>query len=287
MIKIIFGLSLSTIFLTGCDLNKELDIPQFQTPRDQYGARYSVGDLGGKPVNLGREAPWVEYEDNMGFVTGRKYKHKVRTYSSKIQAFGFDMRYTDGLVLVVYYKAPPYSEKQYKAETGLPDNYWVSVGVGSDRYYNGDLTARLINSTLETKTISKKNLKALNYINIYLPTEEYEYSLQKYVPHPEWVKENNRLMRKNINMNKRIYDIDDLYVEKDPRGKVLTLIKCGHSEYPIARTCEQEFVLEPEMKVRLTARFQSIHLQDWQLIQQQTKKVVLGFIVKPASLKGE
>lgn len=285
MKKIILGLSLSAILLIGCDSNKGSDIPEFQTPRDQYGARYSVGDLGGKPVNLGREAPWVEYDDNMGFVTGRKYKRKVRTYQSKIQAFGLDMRYTDGLVLVVYYKAPPYSEEQYKAEIGLPDNYWVSVGVGADRYYNGDLTARLINSTLEIKTISKKNLKALNYINTYLPTEEYEYSLQKYVPHAEWIKENNKLMRKNINMNKGIYDIDDLYVEKDPHGKVLTLIKCGHSEYPIARTCEQEFVLEPEMKVSLTARFQSIHLQDWQLIQQQAKKVVLNFVLKPDASK--
>lgn len=151
MAKKILGIGLSVLLLTACDSNKEPEMQEFITPRDQYGARYSVGDLGGKPVNLGREAPWVEYEDNTGFVTGKKYKRKTRTYQSKIQAFGFDMRYTDGLVLVVYYKASPYSEKLYKKEINLPDNHWVSVGVYADRHYNGDLSTRLINSTLETK----------------------------------------------------------------------------------------------------------------------------------------
>lgn len=280
MKKMISGLCISTMLLTGCDLNKESDIPEFQTPRDQYGARYSVGDLGGKPVNLGREAPWVEYEDNAGVLTGRKYKHKVRTYSSKIQAFGFDMRYTDGLVLVVYYKAPPYSEELYKKENRLADHQWVRVSVYAGQSYNGDLTTRLINSTLETRIESKKILKELSYMNIYLPTSDFEYGLQKYVPHPEWVVENTSLMMKNISTPKSLYDIDDLYVQKDSKGKVLTLIKCEHSEYPLARICEQEFVLEPEMKVRISAVFQSVHLQDWQFIQQQAKKVVLGFIVK-------
>ena len=154
MAKKLLGITLSAFILIACDSNKELETQEFITPRDQYGARYSVGDLGGKPVNLGREAPWVEYEDNSGFVTGKKYKRKTRTYQSKIQAFGFDMRYTDGLVLVVYYKASPYSEKLYKKEINLPDNHWVSVSVYADKSYNGDLSTRLINSTLEKKISS-------------------------------------------------------------------------------------------------------------------------------------
>ncbi|OTG69171.1 hypothetical protein B9T25_00790 [Acinetobacter sp. ANC 4470] len=86
---------------------------------------------------------------------------------------------------------------------------------------------------------------------------------------------------------KSLYDIDDLYVQKDSKGKVLTLIKCEYSEYPLVRICEQKFVLEPEMKVRILAVFQSVHLQDWQFIQQQAKTVVLGFIVKPENFKRE
>lgn len=272
------------ILLTACDSNKELKTQEFITPRDQYGARYSVGDLGGKPVNLGREAPWVEYDDNSGFVTGKKYKRQTRTYQSKIQAFGFDMRYTDGLVLVVYYKASPYSEKLYKKEINLPDNHWVSVSVYADKSYNGDLSTRLINSTLETKISSKKHLEEINFMRIYIPTDEYEYGLQKYIPHPKWVKRNKELMAINTGSN-ALYDIDDLYVEKDKGGKVLTLITCGDSENPIARKCEQEFVLEPEMKVRISAVFQSMYLQDWKIIQQQAKKVVLGFIVNPIKIK--
>ena len=279
MAKKILGIGLSVLLLTACDSNKEPEMQEFITPRDQYGARYSVGDLGGKPVNLGREAPWVEYEDNTGFVTGKKYKQKTRTYQSKIQAFGFDMRYTDGLVLVVYYKASPYSEKLYKKEINLPDNHWVSVGVYADRHYNGDLSTRLINSTLETKITSKKHLEEFNFRDIYLPSDEYEYGLQKYIPHPKWVKRNKKLMAINTGSN-ALYDIDDLYVEKDKGGKVLTLITCGDSVNPIARKCKQEFVLNPEMRARVTTIFQSVHLQDWKTIQQQAKKVVLGSIVE-------
>ncbi|BCU65309.1 hypothetical protein F941_01067 [Acinetobacter bouvetii DSM 14964 = CIP 107468] len=285
MVRKILGIGLSVLLLTACDLNKEPETQEFITPRDQYGARYSVGDLGGKPVNLGREAPWVEYEDNTGFVTGKKYKRQTRTHQSKIQAFGFDMRYTDGLVLVVYYKASPYSEKQYNAEINLPDNHWVSVSVYADRHYNGDLSTRLINSTLETKISSKKILEEFYFMHIYLPTDEYEYGLQKYVPHPEWVKQNKKLMAKNTGSN-ALYNIDDLYVEKNETGKVLTLITCGDSEYPIARKCKQEFILEPEMKARVTTIFQKVHLQDWKIIQLKAKKMMLGFIVEPKNFKG-
>lgn len=282
MVRKILGIGLSVLLLTACDLNKEPETQEFITPRDQYGARYSVGDLGGKPVNLGREAPWVEYEDNTGFVIGKKYKRQTRTYQSKIQAFGFYMRYTDGLFLVRYYKASPYSAEQYNSEINLPDNYWVRVGVYADKSYNGNLTAQLINSTLETKIVTKKHLKDYNYMNIYIPTHKYEYGLQKYNPHPEWIKKK----LKNESVNSTLYDIEDLYVEKNGEGKVLTLIKCQHSIYPIARKCKQEFVLDPEMKVSLSILFQSIHLQDWKIIQQQAKKMVLGFIVEPKNFKG-
>ena len=285
MAKKLLGITLSAFILIACDSNKELETQEFITPRDQYGARYSVGDLGGKPVNLGREAPWVEYEDNSGFVTGKKYKRKTRTYQSKIQAFGFDMRYTDGLVLVVYYKASPYSEKLYKKEINLPDNHWVSVSVYADKSYNGDLSTRLINSTLEKKISSKKYLEEINFMHIYIPTDEYEYGLQKYIPHPKWVKRNKELIAINTGSN-ALYDIDDLYVEKDKGGKVLTLIKCGDSENPIARKCEQEFVLEPEMKVRISAVFQSMYLHDWKIIQLKAKRVVQGFIVEPKNYNG-
>lgn len=285
MAKKLLGITLSAFILIACDSNKELETQEFITPRDQYGARYSVGDLGGKPVNLGREAPWVEYDDNSGFVTGKKYKRKTRTYQSKIQAFGFDVRYTDGLVLVVYYKASPYSEKLYKKEINLPDNHWVSVSVYADKSYNGDLSTRLINSTLEKKISSKKYLEEINFMHIYIPTDEYEYGLQKYIPHPKWVKRNKELMAINTGSN-ALYDIDDLYVEKDKGGKVLTLIKCGDSENPIARKCEQEFVLEPEMKVRISAVFQSMYLQDWKIIQLKAKKVVQGFIVESKNYNG-
>ena len=167
----------------------------------------------------------------------------------------------------------------------MKEVYWVSVSVYADKSYNGDLSTRLINSTLEKKISSKKYLEEINFMHIYIPTDEYEYGLQKYIPHPKWVKRNKELIAINTGSN-ALYDIDDLYVEKDKGGKVLTLIKCGDSENPIARKCEQEFVLEPEMKVRISAVFQSMYLHDWKIIQLKAKRVVQGFIVEPKNYNG-
>lgn len=45
MAKKLLGITLSAFILIACDSNKELETQEFITPRDQYGARYSVGDL--------------------------------------------------------------------------------------------------------------------------------------------------------------------------------------------------------------------------------------------------
>lgn len=107
------------------------------------------------------------------------------------------------------------------------------------------------------------------HIYIHIPTSEYKYGLQHYSPHPKWVADYGHK------------DTNDLYIEKDQTGKVLTYIKCPNTEVPIAQTCTQDFILEPEMKVMASATFQKVHLQDWKLIQQQVKKVIFSFVVKP------
>ena len=40
------------------------------------------------------------------------------------------------------------------------------------------------------------------------------------------------------------------------------------------------------MRVRVTTIFQSVHLQDWKIIQLKAKKVVQGFIVESKNYNG-
>lgn len=141
--------------------------PEFKAPLDQFGVPYSVGDLGGKPVNLGREAGYLEYDDDPGFVSGRKYKPQVRTYQSKIQSFGFNVRYTDGLVYISYYKAPQALRKEFETQQKRPDNQWVDVGVYAGRHYFGNLNDKLNQFTLEHTNSSKDFLESVSYIYTY------------------------------------------------------------------------------------------------------------------------
>lgn len=279
---------ISIILLSSCDpISEKKQEIELKVPRDQYGTKYSIGNLGGKPVQLGSGVFWLEYEDNAGFVPGRKYKRKVRNYDSKIVSFGFYMRYTDGLLYVLNYKAPRYSKDQYEKEIRIPGNQWISVGVNSHKNYYGDLTTRLKNLTLDLTISYKEYMEELNYSDIYMPTEEYVYELQKYNPHPVWAKTMLERSKKSLDEYKYLHDIRDLYVNKDKNNKVLTLIRCENSKYAISEKCNLEYVLEPEMKVRLNIIFQRVHLKDWKLIQNQAEKVVKSFVVKANNSKGE
>lgn len=242
----------------------------FQPPMGPYDLPYRVGSLGGKPVNLGEGIRFVEFNDSPDLNLGSRnqnYKSRSRTYDSLIQSFGLTMRYTDGLLLITYYKAPQSIVEKYKTQRHLPDNQWVEVGVSADQRYQPNLEAALINSTLDSKIQSKESMAETHYVGIHLKSKKNEYDLEKYVPHPKWVKQYG-------------YEkTTDLYIHRNERGKVDTLIHCKNYSVFLERRCDQDFLLEPFMKVRVDATFQRVHLQDWQLIQQQTTKLIKSFVV--------
>ena len=99
--------------------------------------------------------------------------------------------------------------------------------------------------------------------------------MEKYAPHPEWVKAYG------------FDDTKDMYLQKDSQGKVITLIRCDNyviKGLSVAR-CAMRWNLEPFMKVQLDARFARVHLKDWQLIQENSEKLIQSFVVDPKSLK--
>lgn len=275
MRKTILGICFISLFLIACEQehNKESG---FTPPIGPYGLPYRVGNLGGKPVNLGEGIEFLEYEDFRFFDKDKKNTHY--DYNSKIIVFGFHFRYTDDLFLVKYYKAPQKAYEYYKVEYFLPDNKWVDVGVFSNKIHHGDLTSYFLNSTLDSKIIPKEDMEKFDYMNIYVSANETQYGLEKYVPHPRWVERNNRLKIINRNLNK--YNIDDLYVEKNKNGKVVTFTECSTINTPLARRCKQYFLLEPYMKARVSTTFQRVHLKDWKLIKKGATKIIKSFVVK-------
>lgn len=79
----------------------------------------------------------------------------------------------------------------------------------------------------------------------------------------------------------------DQYLQKDNTGIVITLIRCTNSVVKglSAPRCSMRWNLEPYMKVQLEARFARVHLKDWQLIRNNSEKLIKSFVVDPKTLK--
>lgn len=245
---------------------------EFQPPMGPWGLPYRVGNLGGKPVNLdGQIVNYLDYEICPVWVWDKAEpeckKKQKRTYDSVIESFSFEMRYTDGLLLIQYYKAPQYSRKQHNAEKNLVDSPWVTVGVNAGKRYvkDGDMDA-FLKRVLDKEPIPHAS-SGLSYINIYIPTEEYYFGLKKYVPHPAWVSQSSY---KNT---------EDVYIYQDNDMQNTTIIRCSNHPQP-KRSCKMLFVMGEEMNVSVDVLFRRSHLQDWKQMQQKARKAILGFVVQ-------
>ena len=277
MKKIILGFCISSRFLTACEQQKNKKT-EFKAPMGPYGLPYQVGNLGGKAVLLGEESLFLEYEDSPVLVREHRYKgykHPPRDFNSVITSFGVEMKYPTGIALVRYQGAPQESYRQYKQEINSPVHQWVNIGVQAGVRYHPDLTAALINSTLDSKIVSYQNIVTTHYMNIYIPTHKQEFGLEKHDPHPEWVKSSGYTETK------------DLYVQRDSTGKVITFFRCTNSivKGRSAPRCHMSWNLEPFMKVQLEASFGRVHLKDWQLIRKNSEKLIKSFAVDSKTLK--
>lgn len=263
----------------GCISPIKVD-PDFKIPMGPYGLPYRVGNLGGKPVMLGEEFDMAEYCDDPT-ITGEKgwkpYERQKHNFDSGLTSFYWDFKYTTGLILVTYREAPRQSKQEYEAEKDRNDNQWVTTAVlAGDRYYDRDVHTTFLRSTLDTDSLSLERLKDFHYSGTVVPTSKQVFGLDEYVAHPEWVK------------HWKYQDTYDIYTEKNSQGRVMTMIRCANA--PPNTTwrprCEMEWSLEPYMdKVALQARFLRVHLKDWQIIQQQSEKILKSTVVDPRSFK--
>lgn len=255
------------VVLPGCYLFEPPEKTESTAPKDPYGFSYLIGDLGGKPVNLpSTKVDLVEYDDSPGWDAEKikNYNPPPRTYASVIESFGFEMRYTDGLVREPYHKAPQYSEQQYQAQKNLADSTWVRVGVSAGKNYNHYGFNASFRGVMEKTAI--------------LPPPQYRYQkvpgilygLEVYAP-PGVDQKTGIAWRDHP-------DAADMYVYKNSQGEVTTIIKCFNRKVK-RQTCALKFNLNSVMKVTIRVRFVRNHLADWQKIQREATKAVEAFIV--------
>ena len=273
--RIKIAVCVCSLFLTACEQQKNTEA-EFKRPMAPYGLPYRVGNLGGKAVLLGEDAIFLEYEDSPVLKPEHRYKgykDPPRDFNSVITSFGVDIKYPTGMPLVKYRDAPQEAYRQYKVDIKSPYHQWVKLIIDAGIRYHPDLTGGFLNSTVDSKVISKKNMMDTHYI--YIPTQQHEFGLEKYGPHPDWVK--------FAGYSKT----DDMYIQKDNQGKVVTLIYCNNFAIHrlLAAQCQMRWNLEPFMKVQLTANFARVHLKDWQLIQKNSEKLIESYAVNPKTLK--
>ena len=273
------------IAVVGCTSNDSQKEAEFKPPMSPHGLPYRVGNLGGQPVLLGEGVSWLEYEDSPVLVRENRYKgYKAppRDFNSVITSFAIYMKYTTGLVDVGYGGAPEGSDaaksakeskKQFRAEEHQKHNEWVTIMVNAGVRYQPNLMAFFLNSTLDSQIQTYEALKENNYRDIYIPANTEEFGLVKYDPHPDWVNSDGH------------QETEDMYIEKDAQGKVITLIFCKNKERNnLEKRCAMHWNIEPFMKVRLEILFNRVHLNDWRIIRERSEKIIKDLAIDPNTI---
>lgn len=221
-----------------------------------------IGDLGGMPVNLPSNITHlVEYNGDPSWGEKRNNPIPQRTYQSKINSFGFDLRYTDGRLLD---NKNLELLKQYDKERLKTDNPWISIGVMSGDRYNGvGAIHRIVDGAIYPKS---NNLLP---IYIYSKLTDKQYMLEVYAPAGIDPKTNHPWR-----YNK---DAEDIFIQRNNEGKVVTFIKCTNRTNIPRPPCTHYFDLEPEIGGYVYASYSRWNLEKWQIIQSEIKKAIFQF----------
>ena len=250
------------LYTSGCSdrtmlLSNEKDI---HMENNKMNKDMIIGDLGGVPVEIPKNViRLVEYDGDPGWGEQREGKVPERTYQSKINSFGFDVRYTDG---ALYDGIVGKFADEYEAQKNLPNSPWVSVGIMSGNRYHGEgAVHRIGNGRIKT---SPNELP----VHTYAKLENLQYGLEVYA-HPGIDPKTNKPWREDDYA-------EDVFVQRDSNGMITTYIECTNRDVR-KPPCTLYFDLEPEMGLYAYVSFSRHTLADWPLIQQVVTKTILGF----------
>ena len=226
---------------------------------DVFSANY-VGDLGGVPVDLPKNlVHLVEYDGDPAWGKKREGAKPTRSYDSKINSFGFDMRYTDH---TIFDESSKEIKRAYDEEKNLPNSPWISVSVTSgDRYYGAGDIHRMGDGALNPS-------KEAGPVHEYENLDNDQYGLEAYAP-PGIDPKTDSPYRENRYA-------EDVFIQRDETGQITTYIKCSNRDVP-RPPCSHRFNLEPQMALDLAVQYSRHNLADWQQIEQVVRQQVLNF----------
>lgn len=226
---------------------------------DVFSANY-IGDLGGVPVDLPKNlVHLVEYDGDPAWGKKREGPKPTRSYDSKINSFGFDMRYTDH---TIFDESSKEIKRAYDEEKNLPNSPWISVSVTSgDRYYGAGDIHRMGDGALNPS-------KEAGPVHEYENLDNDQYGLEAYAP-PGIDPKTDRPYREDRYA-------EDVFIQRDKTGQIITYIKCSNRDVP-RPPCSHRFNLEPQMALDLAVQYSRHNLADWQQIEQVVRQQVLNF----------
>jgi len=229
----------------------------------QYTPKDVVGDLGGMKVVIPRYfAEYVEYEGDPGFGEKRKGQRPVRNFDSRLKSFGMDVHFPDMKGLV------DWKTRQEKKQQPLRERNWLRVSVSAGKSYYGDGSLDRLSRVVLKPDEYPGDYWWDNYVKLY----EDKYDLEMYEvagtdPNGRPARESNKTT--------------DIYLERDPNGKVETHITCRHAYKPHGvDTCRMRFTLEPKAQVGAGVKFRRDLLSEWKKIKASVHELLLSFEVK-------
>ncbi len=230
----------------------------------QHSEKDVIGDLGGMPVKISRfVAEYVEYEGDPGWSGPRKGPPPVRTYASRIESFGFELRYPDMATLLTREMwADP---KRYN----IYNTPWMTVGVISGKSYPG-------RGFMNRIDLKDSDLRSQYWWEDRFKVKEKKFGLTAY-----------RLTRKpppfTGTPGEFSIHFKTVYLYRDKAENVITRIDCSDLPHEGALCTQKWDMGEYGVAADLRVMYRRGLLEHWREIQQKVTQVVLGFRVDPSA----
>lgn len=217
---------------------------------------FAIGDLGGMPVKIPRYmAEMLEYDGDPGWSSAPDWRPPVRTFESKMNSFGFYVRFPDGATL------DSHDRREEKRLIPPWEDRWISVGVASSKHYPRD---GFLDLYVKSRLLDHAGKSV---IHRYYRQPENEHGLEVYrlTPPPEGPDPAKTL-------------VSEEFVGRDTAGKVISRLHCTISFDVNRSRCAQVWSMETQgLRIKLSANYRRPLLQHWREIQPMVTQIVLGF----------
>jgi len=223
----------------------------------QHSPEDVIGDLGGMPVKISRfVAEYVEYEGDPGWSGPRNGPPPIRTYSSRLESFGFEVRYPDMAMLT---SSVMWADK---SRYNIYNTPWMHVGIISGGIYPG-------HGFMNRPHVSNGQLKSEYWWENYEVRKSKKFGLTEY--------RLSGINPKTKEPASESQEAEVIYLYHDNTGNVLTRIDCSNVPHEAA-PCEQRWDLGGQgVAAKVRVMYRRGHLENWRDIQKKVTEVVLSF----------